>query len=150
MRNKLRRIVPLMFIRRMIGLILAGVLFCATASLGSMCELYCNTASQSHSHSDMSGHRHQTHQDMANCQDCTNHGVRFSMSDASCHHIDQARLLDKPPYRLTLSSSTSQAVGLYAASKSPSRASQASPAFNNPLAPRQSSISAPLILSLRI
>lgn len=139
-----------MFIRRMFGLILAIVLFCATASLGSFCELYCNAASHSQSHSDMRGHRRFMHHDMANCQDCTNQGVRFVMNDSSCHHIDQAQLLDKSPYRLVLSSSNSHAVRLYTVSKSESRGSCGILGFSNPLALRQSSISRPPVVSLRI
>jgi hypothetical protein len=149
-RNKLRRIVQLMFIRRMIVLILAGVLFCATCSFGAFCELYCNTAPQSHSHSDMPGDHHDAHHNMSNCQDCTNHGARFSMNDSSCHHIEQAQLLDKSLSDLNLSHLKWQAVGSYAVSKSPSRGGRATPGFSNPFVSRQSSICAPLTLSLRI
>jgi hypothetical protein len=148
--HELRRIVELMFIRKMIGLILAGVLSCATSSFGSFCELHCNTAPQSHSHSDLPGHHHDAHHDMSNCQDCANHGARFSMNDSSCHHIDQAQLLDKSVSDLNLSRLKWQAVGSYAVSKSPSRGGRATPGFSNPFVPRQSSISAPLTLSLRI
>jgi len=137
-----------MLLRKLIGLILAGALFCATGSLGSICELYCNSATQNHA--EMPGHRHFMHHDMANCRDCSNHGIRFSISDSSCHHLDQAQLFDKSSYCLTLSSSDWQATGLYAVSEPPSRGSQTNPAFNHSLAPRQSSISAPLIVSLRI
>jgi len=133
-----------MLVRKLIGLILAGALFCATGSLGSICELACNSATQNHSHAEMPGHRHFMHHDMGNCQDCTSHGIRFSISDSSCRHIDQAQLLNKVPYCLTLPSSDWQAAGLYAVSEPPSRASQTNPASNNPLAPRRSSISAPL------
>ena len=149
-RNKLRRIVQLMFIRRMIGLILAGILVCATGSLGSICQLYCNAPAQSQSHSDMPGHHHGAHHNMSNCRDCTNHGPRFATNDPSCHHIDHAQLLDKSPSDLNFSHLKWQWVGFYTASESPTRVGQSSPTFNNPLAPKQSSTSAPLTLSLRI
>src|ERR1700728_1550228 len=139
-----------MFIRRSIGLVLAGALFCATGSLGSVCELYCNTAPQSHSHFDMPNHDHDAHHNMANCRDCTNHGVQFFMNDSSCHHLDQARLLEKSPYCLTLSSLNWQAAGLYALSALQSRGSRGTPGSSNPLALRQTNIPTPLVLSLRI
>jgi hypothetical protein len=149
-RNNLGRIVCLMSVHRIIGMILVGALFCATGSLGSSCALYCNTAPPSHSLCHMAGYHHDAHHAVANCQDCPRPGIRFSISDSSCRPIDQAQVLDKSPYRLTLSSPDWQAAGLYAVSEPASRGSQTNPAFNNPLAPRQSSISAPLMVSLRI
>src|ERR1700732_276885 len=138
-----------MFLRRMIGLILAGALFCATGSLGSVCQLYCNTAPPNRSHSDMSGHGHHTPQDMANCRDCLNHGVGFSMSDSSCHHMDQAQALAKSAYGLTPSSANWQAVGLSTRSGAQSRG-RGPEGFREPLTPQQSRSSMPPIVSLRI
>lgn|GEM_PF-4799777 len=71
------------------------------------------------------------------------------MNDSSCHHTDQAQLLDKSLYRLTLSSLNWQAAGLYALSAQ-SRGSRGTPGFSNPLALRQSNIPTPLVVSLRI
>jgi hypothetical protein len=146
--NGVRRILLSMYARRLIGLILGSALFCATGNLGSICEMYCNAAPLTSSHSEMSGHHHM-HHDMANCRDCMNHGVRFSVSDSSCHHMDLAQAVEKSPYAWSASTLKWQAVGPRGVSTAQSYG-RAPEGFDNPLTSPKSSSSTPLILSLRI